>query len=105
MPSGCYFEAHLQVVSTDARQDLLRIIADGCGAHMSRNTFKALEGGSYITMLTHRSYTGTIEKFREEIMRAAGLLRSSGFEIGKEIVEFAVLDTRVAHDASWTAAA
>lgn len=105
MEPGCYFEAHLNVVCTEARKPLLKLVADGHGAHLSRNAFKVLEDGSFTIMITHRAHSGTEQEFRADLARLSAMLTEAGFAVAKEIVEFSIHDTKPQHDAAWTASA
>lgn len=105
MEPGCYFEAHLNVVCTEARRPLLKLVAEGHGAHLSRNAYKILEDGSFTIMVTHRAHSGTEEEFRADLAVLSVMLREAGFSVAKEIVEYSIHDTRPEHDAAWTAGA
>lgn len=105
MGPGCYFEAHLNVLCTDERRPLLKLVAGAHGAHLSRNAFKVLSDGSFTIMITHRAHSGTEADFRRDLGHLSAMLREAGFSVAKEIVEFSIHDTRPAHDAAWTAPA
>lgn len=102
MPLDCYFETHLPVhMHRDTNKERLQDIAIKHNAHLSRNAFKMFDDGSYTQMVTYRCYEGTYENFQEqmEVLRTA--LLEANFEVGNEVVEFSLYDTKVSHDASW----
>jgi NTP pyrophosphatase (non-canonical NTP hydrolase) len=101
MPPNCYFESHLNIVCTEQRQGMLRAVAQGHGAKLSRNVFKKLDGDKFMIMMTLRISTGTAESFNEKLDALKRDIVAQGFEIGKTIVEFSVYDTKVSHDAAW----
>lgn len=102
MPPGCYFESHLAVVCTDDTKEELRAIADRHKAHLSRNRFKQLEDGKFINMVTYRrSDACTYKMFQNDLVFLKRWIEKAGFEVEKEIVEFALFDSNQGHDYSW----
>lgn len=101
MPQDCYFESHVAVHTSDARRKELSIIAEMFDAHMSRNVFKILDEDDFVQMMTIRWYDGLYKDFDVEVDRFIDYLKSKGFELEKKIVEFAVFDSEVSHDAAW----
>lgn len=103
MPTDCYFETHFNIICTDETRGLLKSIADEVGGHLSRNVFKKLTDGAYTLMLTCRATSGTREDFDKWVAGVTTRLKQDGFEVSKIIVEFAIHDTKVAHDKVWLA--
>lgn len=108
MPPGCYFEAHLQVelvcenqFEQAAKESSLKVIALEHAAHYSRNMFKQYAELHYTRMLTVRGYTGTYEDFKKKVQALAIQLRQNGFDIQKEVIEFALFDNNTALDKTW----
>lgn len=101
MPPNCYFECHINVLTTDDKLEELKCIAEEWDAHMSRNAFKRFDDGQLIIMVTYRSYTDNFEAFKEHLDTFKPCLESFGFKWEKEIVEFSIYDTKVSHDAAW----
>lgn len=104
MPKGCYFECHLNLVCCDDILEQVSASAKLHDCHLSKNAFKSFEDGSYILMLTVRSYEGVYEDFEARMTSIKADLVDKGIKWEKEIVEFSVYDTKVAHDNLWTAA-
>lgn len=104
MPKDCYFECHFGVVCDDERREDLQALAKEVDAHLSRNIFKKLEGGTYKIMLTARSYQGSATAFQGRVESIKNLLDERGYDVDKVITEFSVYDTRVSHDSSWISA-
>jgi len=102
MPTLCYFESHLAVVCNDGRRSLLNDIADAQHAHLSRNVFKVLENDQYVIMITTRSHSGTIDEFKTVVSKLKDVLTQNDFDVDKEIIEFAIYDTKIDHDATWS---
>lgn len=102
MPPGCYFESHVPVIVHRDKLQLLReyMIKRG-GVHMSRNTFKRLDGGMVVQMLTLRSYEGVRSEFEDAVAVLSQELMSEGYDVGRIITEFAIFDTKLSHDAAW----
>jgi NTP pyrophosphatase (non-canonical NTP hydrolase)/ribosomal protein S8E len=101
MPPGCYFECHLNVVAPIDKLNLLSELAIKHKAHRSRNVFKKLDDNVVTIMVTHRSYEGVFEDFKEHLEVLKKDLISNQFVVQKEIVEFSVYDTKVNHDSNW----
>lgn len=104
MPKGCYFETHFGVRLSHDQVPALREVAGMINAHMSRNVFKTYDDGTVKVMLTARSYTGSATRFQERVDHISGELCEMGYTIDKVIVEFALYDTSVHHDATWVQA-
>lgn len=101
MPQDCYFESHVAVHTSDARRAELGTIAEMFGAHMSKNVFKILDKDNFVQMMTIRWYGGLYKDFDKEVDGFIAHLKAEGFELDKKIVEFAIFDSRVSHDAAW----
>jgi NTP pyrophosphatase (non-canonical NTP hydrolase) len=101
MPKNCYFESHLQVVTTEERKWELEKIVIHHNAHLSRNFFKKVSDTEYIIMITYRNYAGTIESFKEELEALKDNLVERKFTYEKEVVEFSIYDTKISHDSAW----
>lgn len=100
MPKSCYFESHLAVVVYDQHQERqLSIIANHHNAHLSQNRFKTLDNGSYVMMVTYRSYVAGRKEFERQLKDLKDAL--AVFEVDKEIIEFSIWDTNLTHDAEW----
>jgi hypothetical protein len=100
MPEGCYFESHIGVLITSDRKEALSNLAKEYGAHMSRNYFKKNIDGSFVNMLTLRR-EDTYEEFLEILTSMKQDLTRDGFTFEKEVVEFALWDTKISHDSKW----
>ena len=101
MPPNCYFECHINVLTTDDKLEELKGLAEEWDSHMSRNAFKKFDDGQLIIMVTYRSYKDMFETFKEHLDTFKPCLESFGFKWEKEIVEFSIYDTKVSHDAAW----
>ena len=101
MPEGCYFECHFGVICNDNVLSMLSEIAKNTNSHLSKNAFKSNEDGSYVIMLTYRSYTQMYEQFRASLDNILVELEAKNFTVDKEIVEFSIYDTRIKHDQTW----
>lgn len=104
MPDGCYFECHFGVKCNDEVLPILSSIAKDTDSHLSKNAFKVNEDGSYIIMLTFRSYDMMYEDFRAQLDLIISNLENERFIVEKEIVEFSIYDTRIKHDQKWLTA-
>ena len=80
--------------------------------HLSRNTFKKLNDGDFVQMATLRSSNTvfnkeirTLDKFNDYLQYILDDLRDVSFlrenAILKNVVEYAIYDTNIAHDTSW----
>jgi len=102
MPRGCYFETHIGVnIPNEDRKEDLEVITDILDAHMSRNAFKVHDDGSWMQMVTMRTYEGTHEDFELRANLLYNLIKAEGFDVEKRITEFSIYDTKVSHDAEW----
>jgi len=101
MPEDCYFETHVGVIMEPGRENELRDIFEGGAIHFSKNAFKFLKDGSYVQMLTYRTYEGTREPFLEEAKTIRELLKEFDFKIDNVVTEFSIYDSKVSHDAKW----
>lgn len=102
MPPDCYFESHLAVVvNNEKERRVLNDVAEMFEAHLSRNQFKSLDNGSYVLMITYRSYFHGYDMFSEKLQELKTELERKGFDVDKEIIEFSIYDTKVNHDAEW----
>lgn len=104
MPKDCYFECHFGVKTQEGPAlAQLRELAQKLNCHLSRNTFKRT-ADHIVVMLTYRDYQGPYESVAQMVGHIGETLRSAGFEVDKEIIEFSLYDTKVHHDAAWLAA-
>jgi hypothetical protein len=103
MPKDCYFESHVAVKTSAARQERLASLASSYDAHMSKNIFKIVGEDNFVQMMTIRWYEGIYEDFDKTVDEFIAILNEDGFELDKKIVEFSVYDTKVNHDAAWIA--
>ncbi len=101
MPSSCYFESHLGVLSKKSRLDDLSKIADKYGAKRSTNVWKDYGDEQVKIMITLRSSNLFYEPFIEKLHGLKDAIIENGFVVDKEIVEFSIFDTKISHDASW----
>lgn len=101
MPPHCYFECHLNTLCNDDRYVELKRITTKHKAHLSKNAFKKFEDGTYTIMMTYRSYDDVYEDFKFDLEAIKDDLEYKKFEVEKEIVEFAIYDTKVSHDKEW----
>lgn len=104
MPQNCYFEAHIPVTIHSSDESTLRTHITQCllQIHTSRNTFKVLDDGRKVIMLTYRAHGGWADQFQyivKQLMEHIGNARYC--EIGKVHTEFSIYDTKVSHDTSW----
>jgi len=102
MPKNCYFETHIGVnVSDEDHKEELEIVTKIFDAHLSRNAFKVHEDGSWMQMVTLRTYEGTREDFEYKADMLYNIIKINGFHVEKRITEFSIYDTKVSHDAEW----
>lgn len=101
MPKNCYFESHVQIVTTQDRRKDLEDIATKNNSHLSRNFFKKISDNQYIIMITLRKREGTYEDFLLELENLKNDLAEKGFEYKKLEVEFSIYDTNLSHDYNW----
>jgi NTP pyrophosphatase (non-canonical NTP hydrolase) len=104
MPKNCYFESHISVEIDDSKEkrEELERLASRLNAHVSKNTFKKIDDGIYILMLTIRDQHVCRSEFEEKIKNAISEIKGDGWVIPqKEIIEFAIYDTKVSHDYLW----
>lgn len=101
MPSDCYFESHLAVLTSKDSLPNLRRIVDENEAHLSRNIFKKVDDTFFKIMVTYRRYSGVFEDFKAKADNIKAQLEDSGFTVDKTIVEFSLYDSKVSHDAAW----
>ena len=103
MPDGCYFECHFGIlVKSNEDEENLKKCAHIYGGHLSKNTFKKYDDGSYIQMFTFRSYDTYYTIFREQLDTILLAFKQHGdLEVEREIVEFSIYDTKITHDSEW----
>lgn len=101
MPKGCYFEVHLNIRCNNEIRDILANIAKDKKCHLSTNIFKKFDNQEYTIMMTYRAYEGTYEDFEEHLESIKKDLNLNNFNVEKEIVEFAIYDTKINHDDIW----
>jgi hypothetical protein len=100
---GQYFESHLAVKCVFDHVEKLRKVATREGLHLSANAFKR-DGDIKTMMATLRSNRDTLEAFQSKLAIKSTLLAAHGFPVSRTIVEFALFDSNVRHDAKWVAA-
>jgi hypothetical protein len=103
MPSGNYFESHIQVVTDEERKPILTHIAKLTNAHLSRNYFKKINKSEYVIMLTLRDSTVCKEEFELGVEIIKTFLEAKAFEYKKIEIEYAIYDSKQSHDAIWIA--
>lgn len=104
MPKNCYFESHISVEidGSEEKRAELESLASRLNAHVSKNTFKKIDDGVYILMLTIRDSHVHRKEFEEKIKNAILEIKGDGWVVPqKEIIEFAIYDTKVSHDYLW----
>lgn len=101
MPENCYFEAHIGCIITPEEKYKLEEIAQLNKAHLSRNYFKKLEDGKFVSMITFRNYENIYSVFEHQLNDLKAALELEDIHFEKVITEFAVYDTKVSHDLKW----
>jgi NTP pyrophosphatase (non-canonical NTP hydrolase) len=108
MPDGCYFESHLNVKITytdevDKNRKLLKLgqIAKSTNSYLSKNIFKKISDNEFVVMLTYRDYKLMFEDFEGHIEFIKKNLIFSDFKLEKDVIEFAIFDTKNSHDDKW----
>lgn len=98
-----YFEAHIPVTVVDGKEeDLYYLCKRHPGTHLSRNALKKHNNGTVIFMITIRHNDCDYDTFLTRLGRLKGNLAESNYEFGaKDIVEWAIYDNNINHDASW----
>lgn len=94
-----YFESHLGVKYEEQRQDQLKFLCAQRNLHLSRNVMK--KDNNPVIMATSRWHFGKIEDFRDSLKSDKEFLELFNFEIEKEIIEFAMYDSKIEHDQKW----
>ena len=100
-----YFESHIPVtLHKDKFDDLYYLCKLHPGSHISRNALKEFQNDNAIFMVTIRHKDDTLETFKERVERLKKAIEDKGFETSsKDIIEWAIYDNNVKHDADWTA--
>ena len=101
LPPGCYFEAHLAVITDEKRLPWLQTLANECGAHLSRNVFKKIDDKHFKIMATYRRYDGYKEDFEQQAEAIQTKFRFDGFAVDRFNIEFSIYDSKISHDAAW----
>ena len=98
-----YFEAHIPVTLMEENQEkLYDLTKRHPGSHLSRNILKKHNDGTYIMMVTIRHNDCDHPTFVTRVNRLKGALAESDFDFGaKDIVEWAIYDNNISHDAEW----
>lgn len=98
-----YFEAHIPVTIGESRQEALYyLVKRHPGCHLSRNALKKHIDGTVIFMTTIRHNDCDYETFTKRLGKFKCELAENGFEFGaKDIVEWAIYDNNLTHDAMW----
>ena len=100
MPKDCYWECHLNVKCNNELLPKLQEFARLNGVHISKNVFKRLSGDWFTIMLTDRVYEGTYDDFKDRIDTLVSKLTPI-YDLEKQIVEFALFDSKINHDSTW----
>ena len=104
-----YFESHIGVLISDSEKNRLsnlvqyindEQLVDGF-VKMSQNFFKKVDSGTYINMITYRSYSLGYNDFNKNVEFLKQKLITSGFKFEKVEVEFAIYDSNIHHDSKW----
>ena len=101
MPAGCYFEVHLNIECTNEKLNKLNQISKSTNCHLSKNAFKIIDDNTFTIMMTYRSYEQMFEDFEEHLNFIKDTLQFNQFKLEKEIIEFAIYDTKINHDKLW----
>lgn len=101
MPDGCYFEVHLNIECDKEKIIKLNQIAKSTNCHLSRNAFKVIDENTFTIMMTYRSYDQVFEDFENHLNFIKEILFLNKFKLEKEIIEFAIYDTKINHDNKW----
>lgn len=102
MPKDSYFECHFGIIMTEqSDRNELSSLCDSFNCHLSKNTFKSYEDGSYKIMVTLRKYEGYSEDFIYQAEQIRDTFISTGFPVDKLITEFSIFDSKISHDAEW----
>ncbi len=101
MPEGCYFEVHLNIECSNSKLEKLNEISKITNCHLSKNAFKIINEDTFTIMMTYRSYEQMFEDFEAHLNSIKTILLCNQFKVEKEIVEFAIYDTKISHDKLW----
>lgn len=101
-----YFESHLAIKLHENKLSALRDRIGKTKGHLSKNAFKKYDNGYIKMMVTFRepatgTGVGTYEMFDSYVKDMSAMLSIGGFNVEKEIIEFAIYDTNVSHDTKW----
>lgn len=100
LPVDRYFEAHLAVTIQPDCIPALRDIVLGY-AHLSQNAFKKGQHGTVVMMATIRDHDKGSIDFIDHVNEVCTMMQSNGFVVDPPIIEFALYDSKVQHDALW----
>lgn len=102
--AGQYYECHLVIEAFRSPyiRGLLKEICRKHDLHVSKNALKSEDNGLEIVMATLRRSI-PLSIFEHRIEKAKSALDAWGFEVKKTIIEFALFDSNVSHDAAWFA--
>ena len=100
---GSHFETHFGVVINNIEDvESLTDIARTFKLHLSKNIFKRRPDGSYIQMVTYRSYDKVSEDFSLLVDQILKTMYAHHLTLEKlPKIEFAVYDTNHEHDLKW----
>ena len=100
---GSHFETHFGVVINSIEDvESLTDIARTFKLHLSKNIFKRRPDGSYIQMVTYRSYDKVSEDFSLLVDQILKTMYAHHLTLDKlPKIEFAVYDTNHEHDLKW----
>lgn len=91
-----YFETHIEILNSNFEISDIVKIARKYGGYVSQNISK-----SNVVMMTFRLDHIDEIGFRIYAKRMREILESSGFELGREIIELTFHDDNKAHDDEW----
>lgn len=100
-----YFECHLNFLLKDnADLESLMKFAQCHRLHLSQNLFKRREDGSCVVMATLREYADTLDVFKHKVSEIQHAATIQSFQVEKQVIEFAIFDTKTDHDDAWLTA-
>lgn len=100
---GNYLESHLNVkIKNKDNLEKLKKIAKKFHIHLSQNMFKVNKDKTFTIMLTYRDGTVRLEDFQKKLKTIIDEITINKMEIEKEIIEYAIFDTKIDWDKKWT---
>ncbi|MEV4508207.1 hypothetical protein AB0K00_04525 [Dactylosporangium sp. NPDC049525] len=98
---GCYFEHHVKLVLADGQLDLVRSVAEGHGAHLSRNARRVRDDGRHERFVTQRCRDVGRPQARERLDALLSALAGAGLDAVEVEEEYVVVDDNPGLDAGW----